>query len=296
MRPRRGLALIAVVTASLALPVASRTPPVATQATNPQSASSGASDQQPGIVSFDAYRKALGEERQILERQSDRQFSSVNQTVDRAITIFSSLVGVGVAVLSFAAILFVYFFGRTHREFRKTMGERFDALAQEVVEREAVRLRQKTQDLQEQIDDLAAFKSAQVVWIMPEGSGRFEEEQVALRSAGVMNLNIVTPPAGEMFSVGSANLCILSFDGTDEGRRVLAAAVEQLKQKSPPVPLLVYTYSHDAKEIRLGAPELEILSGFLWFVPVNFPAQLLAQTQVLNRRARVFAEGVNGLR
>jgi hypothetical protein len=293
-RTSRALALL-----SLALSIAL----AASAATSPRPSKQGDTAPPPKadptevrapVATFDEYRKALGEERQILERQADRQIASVNALFDRATSSFESIVKFGAGVITVAIAVFVYFFGKSSRELVKVIQGRFEALAHKVVDAEADRLRLRYQDLQSQVDELSAYKNAEVVWVMQQGGDRFEEEQIALRSAGVSNLNVVAPAAGEPFSVGTANLCILSFDGTDEGRRILGVIVEQLKTRSPPVPLLIYTFSREAKQTNLDKAELAILSGFLWFIPVNFPAQLLAQTQVLNRRAQAFPEARNG--
>jgi hypothetical protein len=57
---------------------------------------------------------------------------------------------------------------------------------------------------------------------------------------------------------------------------------------------LIYSFTREGPQVRLTQADLEILKDFLWYVPVNFPAQLLAQTQVLNRRAQPLPQGLHG--
>ena len=116
----------------------------------------------------------------------------------------------------------------------------------------------------------------------------------ALYATGLQNINFVTPELGREFELGDPDLVILTFDATDEARRLLSELVTRLKQESPPVPLLIYTFSSDGAQVRLDAAELKILSGFDWYIPVNFPAQLLAQTQLLIRRSRNLLGGSHG--
>lgn len=88
---------------------------------------------------------------------------------------------------------------------------------------------------------------------------------------------------------------VISFDGTADGRTILAKVVEMLKSKSPPVFLIVDTYVPGQQPRTLQAEEFKLLEGFLWYVPTNFPSQLVAQAQMLIRRdSSVLAGGTSG--
>jgi len=113
-----------------------------------------------------------------------------------------------------------------------------------------------------------------------------QPELDALHSAGLQNIHIIAPTEAAGLELGEPDLVIFSYDGTEEGRKRLERIVALLKGNSPPVSLLIYTYNPKGPEIRLQASEKKILESFLWYLPVNFPTTLVAQTQLLVRTKR----------
>jgi hypothetical protein len=236
-------------------------------------------------VTFDSYRKAVGEERTLLEKQADRQFVAVDSLLTRAIWVFGT-------ILTAAIGIFVWMFGNSRKDFEKAINQNLEAQAKEIIEREAEKLRQRYTSLQEQVDELIAYRSKVIVWIAPAGEPQ-EALFLALRAAGLASVSVVSPAQGATFDVGDPDLVILSFDGTNEGRRLMQVAVDKLRVQSPPVPLLIYTFSRDRGDVRLGAEERTILNDFDWYIPVNFPAQLVAQTLLLAKRSRGILGGLD---
>ncbi len=79
---------------------------------------------------FDRRGNLFFEERQILERQADRQYGGIEKLIDRILWVFGLL---ATAVLG----LFAWFFGKSKQDFKKTISETFEKQAQEIVEKEA---------------------------------------------------------------------------------------------------------------------------------------------------------------
>lgn len=231
------------------------------------------------LDSFDRWRHSLSEEREILERQADRQYSAFEKLTDKAIWVFG-------VILAAAIGLFAWFFGKSRQDFQRTIQESLERQAQEIVEREADRLRQSYASLRTEVDDLSSYKRRQVAWVLKPDSPSPDPVLKALYALGLQNITLVTPEPGHGFELGEPDLVILTFDGSEEARRILSELVGRLKQESPPVPLLIYTFSAGIERVQLTRSEFEILDGFDWYVPVGFPAQLLAQTQLLIRRSR----------
>jgi hypothetical protein len=231
------------------------------------------------LESFDRWRKALSEERLTLEKQVDRQYAAFNNLVTTGAALFSFLAA---AALGY----FFWTYGKSKDEFKKTIASTFKQQVQEICEEQAEQLKSRYENLKSEVEDLVSYKKSQITWVMKPDADRPDAVLRALHAVGLQRVSTINPEAGQSFEIGNPDLVILTFDESDEAKRMLSVVVERLKEASPPVPLLIYTFSSDHKQVRLNAPELQTLSGFDWYVPVNFPAQLLAQTQLLIRRGR----------
>lgn len=230
-------------------------------------------------------RSELREERQLLEQQAERHFFYFDNFVNRVIW--------GLGVLAAVAVALLYWsFGRTRTEMKNTIKELFASEATSLIEREADQLRQKYKELKTQVDELAIFKDRGVTWVSLETVDRMQVEIEALYALGLKNVQIITPVQSESLDIGTPDLVILSYNGTDEGKKLLKQIVDRLKNEAPPVFLIIYTYNpQETTEVRLNKEEREILAGFHWYVPTNFPAQLVLQTQLLIRRGQSLLKG-----
>jgi hypothetical protein len=237
--------------------------------------------------SLDRWRRMLAEERAVLERQADRQFASLEKLAERGIWV-------GGIFLTAALAWIVWFFGKTKSETRTTLKEMFEQQAKQVLDSEAALVREQYQALREEVEELASYKSRTVVWVA--GAAALAENELllpaidrvisVLQGAGINKISRMEPSQGMAFDIGDPDLVVLSFDGTEESRVLLQALVERLKIKAPPVPLLIYTHIPGRPQVKLEDADIEMLDDFDWYVPVNFPAQLVAQVQVLLRRSR----------
>lgn len=170
----------------------------------------------------------------------------------------------------------------------------FEQQAKQLLESEATLLREQYQALRAEVQELSAYRNRPVVWVVGSEATALNPRQLpaidrvttVLHGAGIGNISRVEPDPGTPFDIGNPDLVVLSFDGSEESRHLLRTIVEALKMKAPPVPLLIYTHAPGAPQVRLEASDIELLDGFDWYVPVNFPAQLVAQVQVLLRRTR----------
>lgn len=228
---------------------------------------------------LESQRATLNDERQLLEKQADRNFASIENLINRAIWVFGT-------ILTAAVGSFLWLFGRSRKDFEDNIRKQIELEAHRIVENEADSLRQRYRDLKNQVDELSAYKQRPVVWVFSRDEVKAQTELDALRMSGIENIQIVAPAPGESFELGEPDLVILSYDGTEEGIKRLKVIVERLKAETPPVSLLIYTYNPKGEEIRIRDDERAILKGFDWYVPVNFPSQLLAQSQLLLRRNR----------
>lgn|GEM_PF-4712254 len=225
------------------------------------------------------YREILKEERQLLEAQSEKYYTRIDKLIDR--TIY----GLGL-VAAAALIILGWGFGKTRDELRKLVHEQFEKTTSSLIQSEIDDLRGTVRDLKKEVAELRAFQNRSVVWVFPGSEINSQQELDALHSTGLHGIQCLAPANGESFEIGEPDLVIFSHDGSEECIKRLGKIVEVLKKQSPPVTLLIYTYNRNGPEHRLKEAEMKILKDFLWFVPVNFPSTLIAQTQLLIRKER----------
>jgi hypothetical protein len=243
--------------------------------TNAETDPSGSSS----ATSLREYREILKEERQLLEAQSEKYYTRIDKLIDR------TLYGLGL-VAAAALVTLGWGFGKTRSELRNLVHEQFQNLTSSLIQSEIDGLRETVQGMKEEIGELRAFQNRSVVWVFPGSEIKSQQELDALHSTGLHGIQCLAPANGESFEIGEPDLVIFSYDGTEECIKRLRKIVESLKNQSPPVTLLIYTYNPGGPEHRLKEAEMKILEGFIWFVPVNFPSTLIAQTQLLVRKER----------
>lgn len=240
----------------------------------------------PDSISLKDYREVLENERKLLEEQSEKYYNRIDSLINRT-TWAIGIIGV------VAAGLFTFMIGKTLKEMQGFVKDQVKQQATTLIdtemsnlrtslESEAATLRTLIQELQDQVNKLRSVQNQQIVWVFAGTEMNAQAEMDALRDSGLTNISVLTPEVDEAFEIGEPDLVILSFNGTDEGRRRLRTIITALREKSPPVSLLIYTYNSDA-EVRLQQADWDLLDGFLWFLPVNFPTTLLSQAQALIR-------------
>jgi hypothetical protein len=242
-------------------------------------------------------RESLKEQRELLQKQADTNYVHFEKTVERVIWGF----GVVGAVI-FALIIF--FIGSTRRELRNTVRELFQEHGKQQIDEQAAAMRGNIEELQSELARITAYRDQNIVWVfdpdittVPEGQESTKRWILAarvveaLRSMGLQRIQLLTPQAREPVDIGTPDLVILSYSPGPGSPEFLKALVEKLKTFSPPVFLIIDTYNPTGQQIRLLEPELAALAGFDWYVPVNFPSQLIAQTHLLVRRNRALLEG-----
>jgi hypothetical protein len=241
----------------------------------------------PNSISLQDYRGILENERKLLDEQSEKYYARIDSLMNRIIW--------GIGLIGVAALgLIGWRFGKTRKELEGIVHEQVKNQATSLVDADmkALRasvesdvnaLRSSIKELEAGVARLQAYQNQMVVWVFSGPEPDAQAELDALRATGLENIYLVTPANDETFDIGEADLVILSFDGTDEGRRRLGIIVNALRDKTPPVSLVIYTYNPGGPEIRLQDAERTILGDFRWYVPVNFPTTLVAQTQLLIR-------------
>ena len=223
----------------------------------------------------------------MLERQADRQYAGLEKLTERGIWVGGIFVTAALAWI-------VWFFGKTKAETRTAVKEMFEQQGRSVLDAEAALLREQYQNLRAEVEELAAYKRRTVVWVAGAAALAGNERMLpaidrvmsVLHGAGINNISRAEPQLANQLEIGDPDLVVLSFDGTEEAKALLKALVDCLKVKAPPVPLLIYTHAPGLPQVRLNAADIELLDDFDWYVPVNFPAQLVAQVQALLRRPR----------
>ena len=294
---RRGLAsaLVLATTAALAVLCAggiSLASDARVAAVNPSIASSGApptpsSDQAQNAVT--AMKVISGDplemirlEREMLERQADRQMEAVR-------FLFQLSLGALGLIAGAAALLFTFFFGSTKKELKESLHTEAERQVVELVEKEAQSVRQRLRDLQAEIDALQAHRRRPISWVTADSEEPDTDLLAAMNAAGLSNVQVVSPQTGQPFSIGSPDLVILCYDASAESSRRLALTLDSLRDRSPPVPIVVHTFGSGRAPARISQADEQLLSTYRWYVPTNVPLQLIAQASALLTRVNAAA-------
>lgn len=223
------------------------------------------------------YHEALKTERELLEKQAERNFSGLQIMLTVGGTILGGLLVVTLALGGF-------FYGKTLLEVKASVRDQIEKAFRVQVEQE---VEQALGNIRTTIDELTAFKTRQVLWVFSGDKSESAEREIqALQTIGLEKIQLLAPAIGSNVELGNPDLVVFSFDGSDEARRRLKLIVDALKLKRPPVFLLLYTYAANGPEVRIGSQERDILNGFDWFLPANFPATVVANAQLLIRKRK----------
>lgn len=231
-------------------------------------------------------RTALSEERQLLEKQAERHFLYLDNFINRVLAGLGLLTTVVIAGSA-------WLFGKSRNEMQKSIHDLFEKEARTLIDQEANQLRQKYLELKAQVDELSAYRERAITWIFPGETISAQNELDTLRSMGLQNIQaLFIPISTETLEIGNPDVVIFSYDGTDRGRELIKKIAEKLKSITPPVFFIIYTFNPNGIQTEIHT---EDLAGFYWYVPANFPSQLVLQVQLLTRRRRSTLGGqING--
>jgi hypothetical protein len=149
----------------------------------------------------------------------------------------------------------------------------------QLVEAQALPVRERIASIQREIDELRAKRSV-VTWIVRSNDEDNSELLAQFQSRNV-DVRVVAPADGEAFLLGDAELVIISYQPTDEGSRKIRETLGQLRQRTPLAPVVIYTFDPARQDNRLVQRDNEVLSEYRWYVPANFPLQLIAHVSSL---------------
>jgi hypothetical protein len=221
--------------------------------------------------------EAVRFEREVLERQAERHVSSVEALFNRAIWLFT-------AILTLASAVLIWQFGSSRKELQRSLTSSMRERAEEIVESEGNALRRRYESLRDQVEAFLSYRDRPIAWVMREQDAANPDVLERIYASGFRNISLVTPQPGQPFEIGAPDLVVISYDGSDEALRRLQIVVRAGLERSEPFPLLIYTFNHGGPEIRLQQHELTLLGTYKWYLPVNFPVQLVSQISSLLRR------------
>lgn len=253
-----------------------------TQSPTPQTSPTPSND-----VSLQQYRDILEHERALLEAQSEKYYGRIDTLINRSLWVFGTIGGLALLLLGAATALFIRQYGRTKSEMKTAVREQFKEQAASLIDEEMKSLRTKVERLNEEVKELQSANEQPITWVFSGTDVTAPQEREALIGRGIRNISDFTPPIGEEFDdLGNPALVIFSYDRSGEGHRRLRRIVEILREKNPPVPLIIYTYNATQAEYRLQEPDRRVIGDFLWYSAANYPVTLISQTQTLLRDVR----------
>lgn len=211
-------------------------------------------------------------EREVLERQADRQASGISDLIQTMLWVMG-------AIVAFAAGVFFWTWGSTRNEMLSSIKSVASDQVRQLVEAQALPVRERITSIQRELDELRAMRSA-VTWIV-RSNDEDNAELLAQFQARNIDVSVVAPAEGEPFLLGAAELVIISYQPTDEGTRKIRETIGQLRQRTPLAPVVIYTFDPARQDNRLVQRDNDALSEYRWYVPANFPLQLIAHVSSL---------------
>jgi hypothetical protein len=241
----------------------------------------------PSEVSLQQYRDILEHERKLLEDQSEKYYGRIDTLINRSLWVFGTIGGLALLLLAGAAALFIRQYGRTKSEMKTAVREQFKEQAASLIDEEMKSLRNKVERLNQEVKELQSANEQPITWVFSGTEVTAPQEREALINRGIRNISDFTPGIGEEFNdLGNPVLVIFSYDRSPEGHNRLRRIVGILREKNPPVPLIIYTYAPNREEYRLQEPERRVIGDYLWYLTANYPVTLISQTQTLLRDIR----------
>jgi hypothetical protein len=219
--------------------------------------------------------EAIRYEREVLERQADRQANSLVTIAQWALGGLSALLVVGGG-------LFFWMFGSTRKELRESLEEYSKKEMRALIEERAQSVRERINAIEEELNSFRKNQLA-VTWVV-----RDEEEAgselVSMLQQRSIELSAVIPQTGTAFNLGDPSLVIVSYLVTEEGTRRINEVIRQLRNRSGQIPIVVYTFDPARNQNRITPEHATLLDEYKWYVPANFPLQLVTQVTSLATR------------
>lgn len=216
----------------------------------------------------------LDSDRRALESQADRYYTQFNSLVDHAFTYLSVCVAL---LMGF----FFWVFGKTHREAKAVIKEMFENQAKPLIEKESAELLQRYREVSTQLQALTAYKARPVTWIHVGNQDEIGPMLEMLYTNGLQRIATLVADDAFHYQYTGEALVIVTYDGSSKAQRILRDIVGALSAVQPPVFLVIYTPGN----VRLDREQLDVLGRYIWYVPVNFPMQLLFQVPLLLQRS-----------
>jgi hypothetical protein len=246
-----------------------------------------ASPANTGTPSLQEYREILEHERKLLEEQSEKYYGRIDTLINRSLWVFGTIGGLALLLLTGAAGLFIRQQGKNKAEMKTIAREYIKEQAAEYIDTEMNTLRGKVERLNLEVKEFQAANEQPITWVFSGTEVTAPQEKEALISRGIRNISDFTPGIGEeLDDLGNPALVIYSYDRSGEGHNRLRRIVEILREKNPPVPLIIYTYNAALPEYRLQEPDRRVIGDYLWYLAANYPVTLISQTQTLLRDIR----------
>jgi hypothetical protein len=221
------------------------------------------------VTELSVLEKRFIDERQILERQADRQYSQIKES-------FNWTLGCGGFLITLFLIICAYFFGKTRRETRELVDEITEKEVKKLVSKDIEPLREQLKQLKSVVDQQLSFKNRRIVWV-----ANIKEDTESVRSAfaltGITRIEVITPEDQQSLNLGDCDLVILSYDNSPKAIGILKETVEKLNLINQTIHLILYTYIDGVSVIRVEPECMKILAVRKWFSIANFPSTMISQ-------------------
>lgn len=222
------------------------------------------------------YRDILANERKVLQEDSEKYYSRVDNLVTQAKWFFGI---VGFIVIGLAG----FTLGKTLKEVRESLKAKLEEAGITRMQKELKFIIDENQKLQQEIDNITAYQRRHIKWLY--AAGCTVPDRSRLEAAGLQNITPVPVQKGAPFDLNDADLVIISHEGDEQGlgKDLFARTLNTFIQEQLKTPLVVYTL----KNYRLENDEFGQLGQLELAVPANTQVTLVGYVESLLRISKV---------
>lgn len=245
-----------------------------------------------------SFYETLSNERNYLTAQAEKHQTEFWSQVD----FFIKLVG----VLAALTAIILGFFGvnswkQLKEQLQETIKDLFDKDAKSFIDESKTVITAEVNDfrghlkfIDRELKEITSYKQKSIVWVTDNEAGALDktvndEEIHALYAHGFQGIKVITPSSDQddKFELGTTDLVILSYKKTGQCQKRLKRIISLIASQNPPTYLIIYTFNKDGTQVRIDEVEKNILNGFIWYMMANFPATVIAHSQLLVRQSNI---------
>lgn len=245
-----------------------------------------------------SFYETLSKERDYLTAQAEKHRNEFWSQVEFFLKLIGCITAIVAIILGFLGVrswkqMKDQLLGTINGLFDKE-AKSFISETKSIVTDEANNFRSHLKSIERELKEITSYKQKSIVWVTDnevDSSDRTvnDEEIHALYAHGFQGIKTITPSQeqDDKFELGTTDLVILTYRKSDRCQKRLKRVISLIATQNPPTYLIIYTFNKDGTQVRIDEVEKSILNGFIWYMLANFPATVIAHSQLLVRQSNI---------